>query len=137
MTSSRGPTTSTCPVSGPNRAPPTSVTRRASVGKPMPLDAWVSDDGLPPPAPASATRNRQTGAAGIDRRLTLTWSQYRGAGRATFEQTAPTIDLGKASTTVTFSEPGDYMLRALASDGSAFSEQCCWTNGYVKVQVTR
>jgi hypothetical protein len=46
---------------------------------------------------------------------------------------------GKASTTATFSEPGEYILRAQANDttgegGRGF--QCCWTNVHVKVTVT-
>ena len=45
---------------------------------------------------------------------------------------------GKAVTTVTFSEPGDYMLHATINDlsgvgGGGF--QCCWTTGLVKVSV--
>ncbi len=47
---------------------------------------------------------------------------------------------GKAVTTVTFSEPGDYMLHATVNDfsgpgGGGF--QCCWTTGLVKVSVAR
>jgi hypothetical protein len=45
---------------------------------------------------------------------------------------------GKAATTATFSEPGDYVLHLLANDysgegGSGF--QCCWTNAEVRVTV--
>ena len=45
---------------------------------------------------------------------------------------------GKATTTATFSEPGDYVLHVLVNDysgegGGGF--QCCWTNGEVKVSV--
>ena len=45
---------------------------------------------------------------------------------------------GKATTTVTFSEPGDYILNVTANDysgegGDGF--QCCWTTGKVKVTV--
>jgi len=49
---------------------------------------------------------------------------------------------GKATTTATFSEAGDYVLRVLAWDASgaqgptmAGGFQCCWTNGYVRVDV--
>ena len=75
---------------------------------------------------------------------TLRWSKYRGPGTVAFDKPRPDIEKidagegafnGKATTNVKFSEPGDYVLRVLASDGSAFSAQCCWTNGYVRVQV--
>ena len=45
---------------------------------------------------------------------------------------------GKATTTATFSEPGEYVLYLVANDwtgkgGRGF--QCCWTNAFVKVSV--
>ena len=45
---------------------------------------------------------------------------------------------GKFSTTATFSEEGDYILRVVANDwtgegGRGF--QCCWSNAMVKVAV--
>jgi hypothetical protein len=45
---------------------------------------------------------------------------------------------GKAATTATFSEPGEYVLAVTANDysgegGAGF--QCCWTTGHVKVTV--
>jgi hypothetical protein len=55
---------------------------------------------------------------------------------------APKIDIpggGKATTTATFSAPGEYIIRAQVNDrtgdgGGGF--QCCWTNAHVKVTVT-
>ena len=48
---------------------------------------------------------------------------------------------GIASVIATFSEPGEYILRAQADNfravDSASNDQCCWTNGYVRVRVTR
>ena len=45
---------------------------------------------------------------------------------------------GKASTQVTFSEPGDYILAMtgndLSGDGGGGSG-CCWTNAFIKVAV--
>ena len=48
---------------------------------------------------------------------------------------------GKAATSATFSEPGDYILQAVVDDGSGesagnFGYHCCWTNTQVKVTVT-
>jgi len=82
--------------------------------------------------------------------VTITWSKFRGPGDVKFADNKPAVEKtpakwkttpvfsGKASTTATFSEPGDYVLRVVANDwsgdgGGGF--QCCWTNGYVKVSV--
>ncbi len=47
---------------------------------------------------------------------------------------------GMATTTVTFDQPGDYLIRVRADNfgrvDSTPGDQCCWTNGYVKVTVT-
>lgn len=105
-------------------------TRETEVGKPLTLTAWATDDGFQdprfPPRPTAAT---------------LFWSKYRGEGDVTFEPPRPKIDQangGKATTTATFSKPGEYVLRLQANDatgegGGGF--QCCWTNAYVKVTV--
>jgi hypothetical protein len=124
------------------------VERTATVATPLALDAWITDDGLPPPQPprpAGGGQPATTAGAGArpatanrvapPRVLGVTWSQFRGPADVTFAQATPPLEQGKASTTATFSEPGEYTLRALASDGSTFSAQCCWTNGYVKVTV--
>jgi hypothetical protein len=104
----------------------------------------VVDDGLPPPRPADQRAPRSTSAtlsATVARAaaavpgLSVTWSQYRGAGAVEFANATPAVERGKASTTATFKAPGEYVLRALASDGSIPSAQCCWTNGYVRVTV--
>jgi len=50
---------------------------------------------------------------------------------------APAVS-GRATTTVTFSEPGEYVLHVLATDASLEAErgyQCCWSNAQVKVSV--
>ncbi len=48
---------------------------------------------------------------------------------------------GQMTTTATFSEPGNYVIRVRANDASGVSgaghAQCCWTNGFVKVTVNR
>ena len=101
------------------------VSRTATVGRPLTLDVWVADDGLPP-AP------RRPGP--ILEGLRLSWQVYRGSGAVSFSTQTPAVEQGKARTTVTFSEPGDYMLHLLAID-SQTANRCCWTNGYVKVRV--
>jgi hypothetical protein len=76
--------------------------------------------------------------------VTLRWQKQRGPGEVTFDNREIAIGEGsvEGATTVTFTEEGDYLLyvRADHSDvrvSSAGLEQCCWTNGYVSVSVTR
>ncbi|HLA89776.1 MAG TPA: hypothetical protein VJL28_05060 [Gemmatimonadaceae bacterium] len=103
-------------------------------GTPLPLTVWATDDGKMAASASGATR------AGIP--VTLTWFKHQGPGDVTFSQ--PTVRLtptgGKATTTATFSKPGDYILRVRANDSAvagAGHAQCCWTNGFLKVTVTK
>jgi hypothetical protein len=74
----------------------------------------------------------------------------RGPGKVTFSKDKPTLEKeefkapgdpkvqGKATTTATFSTPGEYLLRVVANDWSGDGGrgfQCCWTNALVKVSV--
>ena len=47
---------------------------------------------------------------------------------------------GTGSVIATFSEPGEYLMRAqvdnFAAPDSGSGDQCCWTNGYIRVTVT-
>ena len=95
--------------------------RTASVGAPLALDVWVTDDGL--------------GSGRDEPELTVTWRRFRGPGAVTFGDDRPMVEDGLASTTASFADPGDYVLHVMASDGSRRSNQCCWTNGYVRVRV--
>jgi hypothetical protein len=120
---------------------PRGVSTDMNVNMPAPatLNVWVTDDMI---------RKRQ-GDGGADSptrgpALGVIWSKFRGTGRVTFSETTPKLVDGKASSTAMFSEPGDYTLRVLAWDASgppgpvmAVGFQCCWTNGYVKVHVTK
>jgi hypothetical protein len=119
----------------PNKPPTiqTNPTLSATVGAPVTLIASVTDDGLPkprpvaPPKPAAtpteASRfqsQRNNSGQGRPQLVgtRVTWLEYRGPGRVTFEKTAPVqvVD-GKAITTAKFSVPGTYTLFATASDG--------------------
>jgi hypothetical protein len=74
--------------------------------------------------------------------IAVTWTKFRGPGDVKFDNNKPSIDRaadGKAVTNVTFSEPGDYVLRVEGNDstgsgGGGF--QCCWSNAHVSVTVT-
>jgi len=127
--------------------PPIGVaaTMSATVAEPLTLTVWVTD--RPAKFSANVTRPPAASGGGAGRGrgarpdLTFTWALHRGPGEVKFETTKPAIDKaaeGKATTTATFSAPGDYVLRAQANDvsgegGGGF--QCCWTNAHVKVSV--
>ena len=122
-------------VQGPR---PVTTAMSATAGQPLTLTVLVSDDAKLVPGMQAP----KTPAA------TLEWSKYRGPGSVTFTNPRPSVEKseapggpafnGKATTTATFSEPGDYMLYLVANDwtgkgGRGF--QCCWTNALVKVTV--
>ena len=73
--------------------------------------------------------------------ITMTWVKHQGPGRVTFSEPVLAIDSasGETTTAVTFSQRGDYLLRVTANDYSgvrhAGNAQCCWTNGFVSVEV--
>jgi hypothetical protein len=129
--------------------PPEGIAATYSVTMPeaVTLPIWVTDEGpkinVPEVPPQARGRARSGSGPPIQppAPLAITWSKYRGPGTVTFENVKPPIDKadgGKASTTATFSEPGEYILRLQANDqsgegGSGF--QCCWTNAHVKVIV--
>ena len=95
------------------------------MGNPVPLTALVSDDGLPKPrAPkvasaadaGEAQTNTATGAAELG--LNVTWFEYRGPGKVTFDDAGPIlVSNGQAVTKAHFTAPGTYVFRATANDG--------------------
>ena len=116
-----------------NQAPVVEGSRAQTITLPSPLTLKVSamDDGLPKPprrtpnaaiataaaAPANPDpNNRRRSTQG----LRIRWIQYRGPVKVTFEpDNAPAV-YGKPvdlTTKVSFSAPGTYLLRAIASDG--------------------
>ena len=113
----------------------------ATVGEPLMLNVWVSDDAK---VPVGALNAPKSPAASI------TWSKFRGPGTVTFAKEKPPAEkaewkapppanfMGKASTTATFSEPGEYIIEVAANDWSGEGGrgfQCCWTSAQVKVTV--
>ena len=111
----------------------TKVELTATVASPTPITVWATDDGV---RKVRAQSQRPP-------TLGLAWSKYRGPGTVTFSESRPKVDdAGKAVTSATFSEPGEYVLRVLAWDDSggqgpimAGGFFCCWTNGFVTVNV--
>lgn len=106
-----------------------SATFNTKLADPVTLTVWASDDGRQNPGVAPAAP------------LSLSWTKFRGPGSATFANAKPEADKtdGKATTTATFSAPGEYILRLQTNDSSGDGGagfQCCWTNAFVKVTVT-
>jgi hypothetical protein len=107
---------------------------------PVNLALWVADDASVIPG-ATAPKSPA---------VTITWSKFRGPGSVSFASNKPAVETadfeappktafqGKATTTATFSEPGEYVLHAQANDWSGEGGrgfQCCWSNAQVKVTV--
>lgn len=101
----------------------------ATVGTPLSITVWGKDDGRAPVGGRGETP------------MTLAWMKHQGPGDVTF--TPPTGRIpnagGKYTATANFSKPGDYIIRVRVNDVSGVTggghEQCCWTNGFVKVSV--
>src|SRR5713226_6913610 len=87
----------------------------------------ATDDGLP------KRRGEPVG-------MTVMWAKYRGPGDVHFSSPSAKLESGKASTSASFSEPGEYILQAVVDDGSGesagnFGYHCCWTNAQLKITV--
>jgi hypothetical protein len=111
--------------------PPAVTVRVGDPALPAPgsttLTVTATDDGLP---------KRQGKTVG----LTVMWAKYRGPGAVQFSSAASKLDTGSATTSASFTEPGEYVLQAVVDDGSGesasnFGYHCCWTNTQVKVTV--
>jgi hypothetical protein len=124
------------PVDPPNNAPSVDVSqeRTAAVGKPLALTASATDDGIPKPRRgAAAGRGRGPAPvippnAVLHPRATLglriRWELYRSpvpGAKVTFapESNDPVVGgtSSQLTTAATFSQPGVYWLRAVATDG--------------------
>ena len=118
------------------------VKRTATVGQAMVLDIYAQDDARY----SSGTNAPMRGERPV---VSLLVSKYRGPGKVTIAEMRPKVVAskggkpfeafeGKATTTVTFSEPGEYWLHVTANDFSGLGgggAGCCWTTGVMKVQV--
>jgi hypothetical protein len=123
--------------------PPTitvASTPAATLSAPLKLAASVTDDGLPvprkrvggdsenPPAfrfPEGGASTAPVNLPQLRRSrprlpgLSVSWRVWRGPGPVAFEPEAVSVKDGQAVTTATFKVPGEYVLRALASDSAA------------------
>jgi hypothetical protein len=133
----------------------------ATVGAPLTLTVWATDEGPKINVPEGRGRGRgaagrgaaagapgaPAGVAGAPPEFTppppiaVTWTMFRGPGAVKFENPKPKVAIdegGKTTTTATFSAAGEYILRVQGNDstgegGGGF--QCCWTNAHVAVSV--
>ena len=130
-------------MQGPQANVATAPARTATLAAPFPLAVWLTDDlkfTSGTSAPPSASRTP----------VSVSFSKYRGPGAVTFDKAKPAIEKlpageassvpfsGKATTTVKFSEAGDYLLHVIANDysgdgGGGFG--CCWSTALLKVAV--
>ena len=102
-----------------------STTNQTATGATITVTA--KDDGLP------ARRGQPVG-------MTVLWTKFRGPGDVVFSEPQAKLANGRATTTATFTEPGEYILQAVVDDGSGesagnFGYHCCWTNTQVTVAV--
>jgi hypothetical protein len=129
-------------IQGPVADLSKAISRTATVGTPLPLKVWITDDAVYTSGTGAPPR---AGRAPV----TMFWAKYRGAGTVTFEKANPEVKKlatsesgfsGEAETTAKFSDPGDYVLEVTINDYSGVGGggfQCCWTTAMVKVSVSQ
>jgi hypothetical protein len=98
--------------------------KQTQVDTALDLTVWVVDESV---------REREAPVG-------LNWYKHQGPGRVSFLEADDVLDAeGRATATVSFSEPGEYMIRVRANNfrapDSTTSDQCCWTNGFFRVTV--
>jgi hypothetical protein len=132
--------------SAKNKPPAITVTSPGTVTLPakLTLTARVTDDGLPLPGKGRVGGNSEnppafrfpestpTAPTNLPQLypprprisgLSVSWLVWRGPAGAVFEPVAVAVKDGQAVTAVTFSKPGEYILRAIANDSSAQTRQ--------------
>ena len=117
-----------------------STSLSAKFPAPITLTVWVADDANV--APGATPPNTAP--------VTVFWRKFRGPGSVTFSSDRPSVEKldfkrpektvfsGKATTTATFDQPGEYVLHVTVNDWSGEGGrgfQCCWSNAQVKVSV--
>jgi hypothetical protein len=106
----------------PGNKPPTvklsASAQKVTTSEPVRLTAVFTDDGLP--------KRRASGGEGASRGPRVVWVYHRGpaAGAVKFDPPVSPLKEGSSGTvetTVTFSAPGTYVLRAFAEDPALYS----------------
>lgn len=108
---------------------------KTAIGAPLSMTVHVTDDSVREKDPVPI-KPRQPRPA-----LNVTWYKHSGPGPVVFSPAKqPITELqGTATTSATFTQPGEYVLRVRADNfgrlDTSPGNQCCWTNGYVRVTV--
>ncbi len=125
---------------GPSGRGPTGIQGdplKVAVGTPLDLTVWINDDSVREVETLSIKPRGGAKAA-----MNVWWYKHSGPGPVAFSVRKQPIPetTGTAKASATFSMPGDYVIRARADNfgrlDTSPGNQCCWTNGYVKVTVT-
>ena len=110
---------------------------KATVGVPLQLTVFVHDD---------SKREQEIPVkerGGARAAITVNWYKHSGPGVVTFSELKSALEQlqGRAATTATFDQPGTYVLRVRADNfgrvDTSPGNQCCWTNGYITVDVAK
>lgn len=108
----------------------------ATVGAALALTIWTKDDSAREKETVQIKERGPARAA-----INVAWYKHSGPGTVTFappKQAIAELE-GTASTSVTFAQPGLYVLRVRADNfgrvDTSPGNQCCWTNGYARVVV--
>ena len=98
--------------------------RTVKVNEPLPITAWI--------------QHAEPGTW-------LGWTKHQGPGEVVFSESEVRLDAaeGAAVTTASFSQPGSYVVRVQAINDLessrnptyGFEFHCCWTNGFIRVDV--
>ena len=108
---------------------------QATVGTPLAVTVWAKDD-------SQRDKEIEVKERGPARpAMNFTWYKHSGPGPVTFDpQKSGLVELeGMATSSITFAQPGTYVLRVRADNfgrpDTSAGNQCCWTNGYIRVSV--
>jgi hypothetical protein len=96
--------------------PKPAAQKKAAVGQETPL---MLQGGIEAPVnvpSVSAARRREASTPGAVLGPTVGWMVWRGPAGASFDPANSQVKDGQAQTVVSFSKPGEYVLRAIAND---------------------
>jgi len=109
---------------------------QATVGTPLSVTIWAKDDSK---RDAESIQIKERGKPRPA--INVSWYKHSGPGPVTFDpRTSALPELeGSTASTITFTQPGTYVLRVRADNfgrpDTSAGNQCCWTNGYIRVSV--
>jgi hypothetical protein len=116
-----------------------SAPMQATVGVPLPITIWTKDDSERDDGAEGGVQFKARGPARPA--INIKWYKHSGPGPVTFDPATSGLKTleGSSSSTATFSQAGAYTLRVRVDNfgrpDTSPGNQCCWTNGYVRVTV--